>query len=93
MHREREQDRKGVAALHLRGQRVAISTDIKAEHGAVVKILEACWAEDANKRPTATTIVTQLEELILAEQCIRVSSLVEGSVKKGIEGPDMKEEC
>ena len=59
-----KQKQGGVISLHMQGKRVTIPPFVSEEHAGVVKLLQACWAEDANERPSAAETVDALEKLL-----------------------------
>ena len=57
----------------MQGERVPIPPVVSEEHAGVVKLLQACWAEDANERPCAAEAVDALEKLLSSRYSHRVS--------------------
>ena len=48
----------------MRGERVNFPAEVAAQYSAEVKLVELCWAEDANARPSSGEIVKALEALL-----------------------------
>lgn len=53
----------GIASLHMRGERVKFPAEVAAQYSAEAELVELCWSEDANARPSSREIVKTLEDL------------------------------